>query len=121
MADAPQVLDNVPLRSIFLSLDNPRHVTLATEDQVIEYLCDKEEVWPLARDIASLGLNPLERFALVPVVGKPGIFTMAEGNRRLCALKLLADPDRAPARLRKGFEGLAARWVAIKAVPAGKH
>jgi hypothetical protein len=114
----PKILDPVPLGRIFLSLDNPRHVPLATEDEVIEYLCDKEDVWPLARDIANHGLNPMERFALVPVAGQKGAYTMAEGNRRLCALKLLADPDRAPARLRKGFEGLAKRWTPIKTVSA---
>lgn len=102
--DAP-----VPLGSIFLDLDNPRHVAYETEDQVIEYLCESEDVWPLARDIARIGLNPLESFALIPVRGQKDRYTMTEGNRRLCALKLMADPDRAPARLRKGFEDLATR------------
>ena len=37
-------------------------------------------------------------------------YFVAEGNRRVCALKLLLDPDRAPAKLRKGFEQLAAGW-----------
>ncbi|WP_347311345.1 hypothetical protein [Defluviimonas sp. SAOS-178_SWC] len=101
--------DPVPIGRIFLDLTNPRHVDLATEDEVIEYLCDKEDVWSLARDIAHIGLNPLERVALVPVKGQKDAYTMAEGNRRLCALKLLADPDRAPARLRKGFSTLAAQ------------
>ncbi len=56
---------------------------------MVEYLCDKEDVWPLARDITNIGLNPLELFALIPVKGHANAFTMAEGNRRLCALKLL--------------------------------
>lgn len=100
--------DPVPIGRIFLDLSNPRHVPLATEDEAIEYLCDKEDVWSLARDIAQIGLNPLERVALIPIKGQAGAYTMAEGNRRLCALKLLADPDRAPARLRKAFETVAA-------------
>jgi len=110
--------DPVPVGRIFLDLKNPRHVPFTSEDEVIEYLCDKEDVWPLARDITNIGLNPLERFALVPVAGQKDAYTMAEGNRRLCALKLLADPDRAPAKLRKGFEGLAKRRAAVTAVSA---
>jgi hypothetical protein len=99
----------VPIGQIFLDLSNPRHEPLATEDEAIQYLCDKEEVWTLARDITAIGLNPLERVALIPIKGQKGAYTMAEGNRRLCALKLLADPDRAPAKLRKGFATLAAQ------------
>lgn len=99
----------VPIGRIFLDLTNPRHEPLANEDDAIEYLCDKEEVWALARDITAIGLNPLERVALIPIKGQKGAYTMAEGNRRLCALKLLADPDRAPAKLRKGFANLAAQ------------
>ena len=108
----------VPIGSIILDLANPRHVQFSTEDEAIEYLCTKEDVWPLARDITNIGLNPLERVALIPVKGQPGSYTMAEGNRRLCALKLLADPDRAPARLRKGFGTLATQKTPIKALPA---
>ncbi len=97
----------VPIRRIFLDLSNPRHVQFSTEAQAIEYLCEKEDVLPLARDITRMGLNPLERVALIPIRGQTNSYTMAEGNRRLCALKLLSDPDRAPARMRNTFENLA--------------
>jgi len=108
----------VPIGRIFLDLTNPRHVPFATEDECITYLCEEEDVWPLARDIAAIGLNPLERVALIPIKGQKNAYTMAEGNRRLCALKLLADPDRAPARLRKGFETLAAHRPSPKSFAA---
>lgn len=111
--DAP-----VPIGRIFLDLTNPRHPPLATEDEAIEYLCDKEEVWPLARDIAHVGLNPLALVGLLPIKGQKDAYTMAEGNRRLCALKLLADPDRAPAKFRKGFETLAAHRAPPKSFRA---
>ncbi len=110
----------VPIGRIFLDLTNPRHVPLQTEDEAIEYLCEKEEVWALARDITAIGLNPLERVALIPIKGQKGAYTMAEGNRRLCALKLLADPDRAPAKLRKGFANLAAQRTPPKAFYAAE-
>lgn len=110
--------DPVPIGRIFLDLTNPRHVPLATEDEAIEYLCEREDVWALARDIARIGLNPLERVALIPINGQKHAYTMAEGNRRLCALKLLADPDRAPARFRKGFANLAAEYTPPKSFAA---
>ena len=77
-----------------------------TEAEVIEYLCRHEQVYSLARDIAKIGINPLEIFAVTPADKKSGrnqSFIVAEGNRRMCALKLLADPDLAPAKYRKDF------------------
>src|ERR1700741_3690680 len=122
MPDAPKFLDAVPVRRIFLRLSNPRHKPVETEQMAIARLCEKEMVYPLARDIAKHGLNPLERFALVADKGKAGgadtPYIAAEGNRRLCALKLLNDPDLAPANLRKAFENLAKDSIAPKAVPA---
>lgn len=103
----------VPLGKIFLALDNPRHEPVETEGEAIERLCNEEEVLPLARDIVRHGLSPLERLALVPVDPKKrtaGSYYVAEGNRRVCALKLLADSDLAPAKLRKNFERLADGW-----------
>ncbi len=68
--DAP-----VPIGRIFLDLTNPRHPPLATEDEAIEYLCEKEEVWPLARDIAHVGLNPLALVGLLPIKGQKDAYT----------------------------------------------
>jgi hypothetical protein len=110
MPTAPKNVDDIDIGRVFFDLENPRHEPFKTEDQVIEYLCEREEVYPLARDIARHGLNPLERLALVPVKSRGGRitgYTMAEGNRRLCAIKLLGDPERAPANLRRAFEQIA--------------
>ena len=103
----------VPLGKLFLALNNPRHEPVETEQEAIERLCKEEDVYPLAKDIVRYGLSPLERLALVPVDPKKrtnGTYYVAEGNRRVCALKLLADPDLAPARLRKKFEKLSETW-----------
>jgi hypothetical protein len=78
-------------------------------------------VFSLAPDITKHGINPLERVVLIPVNATGGRITgyvMAEGNRRLCALKLLGDPDLAPADLRKSFQDLATRWTPITSLPA---
>lgn len=121
VAQAPKFLDAVPVSRIFLMLNNPRHDPLETEAKVIAKLCAKENVYPLARDIAKHGLNPLERFALL-ATGKTksgtASYTVAEGNRRICALKLLNDPELAPANLRKSFTKLSDGWAPVTTVPA---
>jgi hypothetical protein len=113
MAD-PKFIEGVPIGRIFLALNNPRHETYDTEGKVIAYLCQKESIYPLAKDIVKWRLNPLERFALVPGTKKRDstapTYVSAEGNRRICALKLLNDPELAPANLRNSFERLAEQW-----------
>ena len=123
MATADKSIEAVPVNRIFLALDNPRHEPVGTEAEAIEKLCAKENVFPLARDIAVHGLNPLERFALIPVKKGKGAkaassYYAAEGNRRICAVKLLNDPDLAPAKLRDAFEKLSKTWRPISTVPA---
>lgn len=117
-----EFLDAVPINRIFLLHSNPRHEPFATEGEAISYLCAKEDVYPLARDIVKLGLNPLERCGVFPADKKKtgGSYFVAEGNRRVCALKLLNDPELAPANLRKGFATLAESWTPIKTVAAVK-
>lgn len=101
----------IPIDRIFLDLSNPRHEPYESEGEVIEYLCREEYIYELARDIVKVGLNPLELFAVVslskPAKNAPQTYVVAEGNRRLCALKLLHDPELAPANRRKDFVKLA--------------
>jgi hypothetical protein len=100
----------VAIDRIFLDVENPRHKPFENQGEVIAYLCKYEDVYPLAKDIVNIGLNPLERFALIPVEltesGAESTYTVAEGNRRMCALKLLYDPELAPADLRSNFKKL---------------
>ncbi len=110
MANAVAKAQTISVDRVFLDLDNPRHKPYKTESEVIEYLCREEYVFALAKDIVKLGLNPLELFALIPLDKEKGArrtFMVAEGNRRMCAIKLLHDPDLAPAKLRKDFAKLA--------------
>jgi hypothetical protein len=46
----------------------------------------------LAKDIAQRGLNPSERLMVTPSPGDPQRYVVLDGNRRLTALRLLADP-----------------------------
>ena len=103
-----ELAEMISLDRVFLDAENPRHVPFEDQDAVIEYLCRKEQVLPLAQDIAKNGLNPLELFALLSE--EDNTYLAAEGNRRLCALKLLNDPDLAPADQRREFERAAEGW-----------
>lgn len=105
-------VDNVAVGRIFLAPHNPRFEPVETEAQAIERLCAREDVVPLARDIARYGISPLERFALTQLPGTASTpaYYVEEGNRRVCALKLLIDPERAPAKLRSTFEEIADAW-----------
>lgn len=110
----------VELDRIFLDQDNPRHKPYDTQSEVIEYLCVHESILSLARDIVDHGLNPIEQFALIPddnAGEEASTFVVAEGNRRICALKLLHDPDLAPSKLRNGFTQAANRWSGIGPLP----
>lgn len=100
---------------VFLNLQNPRHEPFDSQDEVIDFLCTNEYVYELAKDLTKVGLNPLELFALLPSPkkGKRETYVVGEGNRRLCALMLLNDPDLAPPKERKKFRDLATNWDPI--------
>ena len=101
----------IGLDRVFLDAENPRHAPFEDQDAVIEYLCRNEQILPLAQDISKNGLNPLELFALLSE--EDNTYLAAEGNRRLCALMLLNDPDLAPADQRRDFESAAKGWEPI--------
>jgi hypothetical protein len=100
---------NLPLVKLHLDLENYRHVPVASEDEAIKQLFVNEKVEALARDIVAYGsTSPLERIGVFPMPKNPEHFIAVEGNRRVCALLLLNDPDRAPTPTdRKAFRALA--------------
>lgn len=99
----------VPFSKLHLDTNNPRHEPTEDEPSIISYLVSKEQILPLATDICRRGLSPLERLAAIPHPYLTGHVVMIEGNRRLCAMKLLRDPAKAPAAERKQFKKLADR------------
>jgi hypothetical protein len=80
-----------------LKLDdyNPRLPTIETgktltQPQIIDYLVDKEDVYELAKKIATKGYFINEE----PIVCKIGDkYIVLEGNRRVAACKILINPD----------------------------
>lgn len=103
------VVKKVRLNQLILHEDNPRFEGVLDEEAAIAALCANEKILELARDVAENGLSPLERFMVFledpnddPADAN---YVVAEGNRRLCALKLLKDPKRAPSvALREAFK-----------------
>lgn len=99
----------VKIEHIYLDNKNPRHDPIDSEPEIIAHLIAKEGVKALARSISKLGsTSPLERVAVVQHGKAKDRFVSAEGNRRICALKLLSDPAKAGSEAgRKYFQGLA--------------
>lgn len=75
---------------------NPRHNPLQDEPAAIEALYRPFKVLPLAKHIAEHGLDPTRVLAVMEHPKLRRYFVSLEGNRRVCALKLLRDPERAP-------------------------
>ncbi len=104
---------SIPVRSIYLDNINPRHDPIDNEPEIIAHLLTKENVRKLAEDIVEQGISPLDRLGVVEHPTVPGSFVAVEGNRRVCALKLLADPEKGPTEaMRKAFRELRANWAA---------
>src|SRR5262249_22857494 len=87
---------------IALDRDNPR-INVEPNDKesdIIRKLIKYEDVQELAREIAKTGLLPGER---IITVQEGGHWVVLEGNRRVCACKLLLSSSLVPAEYRKTF------------------
>jgi hypothetical protein len=105
-----------------LKLDglNPRHDPAKAQREIISALLQVAggKIVRLADDIATYGLNPIDSFLVLKEGGTTG-YTVLEGNRRLAALKLLANPDLTPLpKYQKRFRDLAKKMtVPVFAAP----
>lgn len=53
-----------------------------------------DKLFKLALDIVTYGFNPLDTIGVYPSKTYKDYFEVGEGNRRMCALKLLISPER---------------------------
>lgn len=114
-------IERIAVERIFLYEENPRHEPFETQDEIIDHLCKDEQVLALAKSIAEDGTNPLEVVGLVELPGGAKgkkSFVVWEGNRRICAIKLLNDPDLAPNHYRKDIKKAAEDYEPITTLPA---
>lgn len=101
---------NISIKYLHLFLDNPRLPSSANEIEALLAIVDdqKSKLIQLATDIAQNGLSSIESIAVFPATefGR-GHYYVAEGNRRISALKLLKNPalieDRYPS-IAKSFK-----------------
>lgn len=97
-------MTNVSIRTLCLDPKNPRHIPIENQKAIISYLIENEKVKDLAKDIAEKGMtNPLD---LVGIITEDNKKLVVEGNRRVCALKLLDKPCLAPKKHQKYFTTL---------------
>lgn len=97
-------MTNVSIRTLYLDPKNPRHIPIENQKAIISYLIENEKVKDLAKDIAEKGMtNPLD---LVGIITEDNKKLVVEGNRRVCALKLLDKPCLAPKKHQKYFTTL---------------
>lgn len=84
----------IEFSKIILSVENPRlEVSFCEEEAISKMVADqREKLVELASDIVLYGLNPLDSVAVFPSEVYQGYFEVAEGNRRICTLKLLENP-----------------------------
>lgn len=116
----------VRVDSLFLATDNPRHEEVDDEKEAVEHLCRTENVEAIAREISKHGFSPIERLIIYPKdedvtfddLDDDTVYVVAEGNRRVCALKLLHDPDNAPVAIRDKIDKLSQGWDEVKTVDA---
>ena len=95
---------NVSIRRLYLDPKNPRHIPIENQKEIISYLIENEKIKELAKDIAEKGMtNPLD---LVGIITENNKKLVVEGNRRVCALKLLDKPCLAPKKYQKYFTTL---------------
>jgi hypothetical protein len=105
--NSPKGYVTIPVSRLRLDLDNPRHDPVQREEEAIAELCRTEQVIEIAKDIAKIGTSPIDLLGAMEDPSHPGYYISLEGNRRTCALKLLADPSRAPFEsVRKALRGI---------------
>lgn len=90
-------VENIPLSALQSDLENPRHKPVGGQAEVISWMLAEhgEEILNLAEDIAARGLNPIEMPLVIRDPENGRRYTVLEGNRRIVALKLLAQPSLA--------------------------
>ena len=86
----------IPVESLLLDVENPRHERVQTQGQAIDAVIEDQgaKLVRLATDVAEKGLSPIDRMLVIKNRGKQ-TYTVVEGNRRITAVKLLRNPDLA--------------------------
>lgn len=94
-------IKEILLKELHFDKKNPRlpsTINKSDEAAVIRWMLRDASVIELMIAIGEKGYFPGEPVLVVPTPGKEDSFDVIEGNRRLCAVKLLNNPEIAPVR-----------------------
>jgi hypothetical protein len=97
------VFDEVPLGNLHFDTANPRFpgsLDGSDERAVLRFMLQDAGLLDLMRSIAAQGFFPGEPLLVAPHAAEAGHWDVIEGNRRLAACLLLADPTKAPTSAR---------------------
>lgn len=116
-------IDLIPVSSIVLNPKNYRHRPVASEQECVAALMEddaaRSQLLALGTDIVDVGLNPTD----LPMVEPHGKYwRVEEGNRRICALKILANPQiipDLPGMTKRSMDALRKQWTTLAAVGTG--
>jgi ParB-like chromosome segregation protein Spo0J len=116
---APRLqVQNLPLQELRLDPRNPRlpeEMQGRPEPVLLRFIADSFNTIEVARSIARYGFFASEPLIAIRELGE---FVVVEGNRRLVALKLLADPDMADGLAEVGeWKALAREAAPVTTVP----
>ena len=84
---------DIPVAHLDLDVQNPRYGEVPSQDDAFRALAREQgsKLIALALDIHENGLHPANR--LIVTQGTEGRYVVLDGNRRVAALRLLADPS----------------------------
>ena len=84
----------IPVGELLLDPINPRHEPVSAQDEAITAIIEEQgpKLVVLMEHIAEYGASPIDRMI---VIRKGRNYIVVEGNRRIAALKLLANEDLA--------------------------
>lgn len=102
LGSRPDKLVWVPIKNLHFDPANPRlpsDIDGTKEKAVFEWMLSDATLTELMAAIGEQGYFPGEPLLVVPHDSRPEHYVVVEGNRRLAAVKLLSDPDRAPVRM----------------------
>lgn len=102
---------------LLLDTENPRIGDATSQRDALQKVLDdqEEKLYALAESIAAEGMSPIDRLLVLRENTQGKRFISLEGNRRVAALKILANPAvltglSVKASLQKRFEDLAASF-----------
>jgi hypothetical protein len=102
------------IEQLLLDTQNPRIGDATSQHDALQKVLDdqEEKLFELAQSIATEGMSPIDRLLVLREKSNSNRFVALEGNRRVAALKVLANPAvltglNLKASLQKRFEELA--------------